>query len=125
MPVRTRLTYRHSPGLAWPPLRPTFGSFRRELAWAARSPSGPVSQAEVPIYATEAIRGYIDHLNDVAYVRAVFAIADVPAIGAVLEHMIRHGDRSDVRDALLFTEDVIRFGMHFDFASWFGHSPLL
>jgi hypothetical protein len=67
----------------------------------------------------------MDHPLDAAYARAVFDAAGVPAIGAVLENMVRRGERDDVRDALSFTEDVIRFGMHLEFASYFCRSSLL
>jgi hypothetical protein len=50
-------------------------------------------------------------MHDAAYVRAVFAGAGTASVLALLEEMVRGGDRSDVSAALLFTQDGIVFGL--------------
>jgi hypothetical protein len=57
----------------------------------------------------EAIRVYIDHLQDGAYVSAIFNKVNTSTVLALLADMLRGGERNDVGHGLLFTEDAILF----------------
>jgi hypothetical protein len=71
------------------------------------------------------IRTYTDHLEDADYCRAVFALADVPTICAVLVAMFQSGDRSVVVDALHFMCDVVNYGMLPEFTQRLPRSGIL
>jgi hypothetical protein len=62
------------------------------------------------------IRDYVDHLEDTAYVRAVFAAAGVSGVAGLLVAMLRGGDRDAALAAGLFLRDAVLFGMAPDFA---------
>jgi hypothetical protein len=70
------------------------------------------------------IRGYIDHLLDGQYTRSVFALADVPRIGALIAEMVRGGDAREVNDALGFVRDVVNNRMLPEFDEYIPKSPL-
>ena len=57
------------------------------------------------------VRDYIDHLEDAAYVRELFASQDVTGVSRVLVAMLRSGDAHETQAALLFVRDVVNYGM--------------
>jgi hypothetical protein len=65
----------------------------------------------VPDDPLEALRCSMDHLQDAAYVRAMFTRFGMPTVLTLLDDLVGTGERSDVHAALLFSEYAIRFGL--------------
>jgi len=57
------------------------------------------------------IRWYPDHLEDVAYVRAIFAAAGLAGVAGRLAAMLRSADRDEALAAMAFLRDAVNYGM--------------
>lgn len=57
------------------------------------------------------VRDYIDHLEDAAYVRELFAAEGVAGVSRGLVALLRSGDAHETQAALLFVRDVVNYGM--------------
>jgi len=57
------------------------------------------------------VRDYIDHLEDGAYVRELFASEGVGGVSRVLVAMLRSGDAHEANAAFLFIRDVVNYAM--------------
>lgn len=94
----------------------------------ASGPTAPPAREEpgvVPDDPREAIRDFMDHLQDRAYVRALLARFGTPTVLALLADLVRAGERDDVNVALLLAENAMRFGLATrDFADAYRRSDL-
>ncbi len=71
------------------------------------------------------ISGYLDHLQDRAYVTSVVSRAPIAELGRTLASMLRSGDRQAATDAAQFAQDAVIFGLSPAFAEYFPRSPVL
>jgi hypothetical protein len=110
-----------------PPLR-TPQAIRSKLSTAVRArnrrgtkPAGELPGADL----ANLISGYLDHLQDQAYVSGVVSRAPMAELGRTLASMLRSGERQAATDAALFAQDAVMFGFSPAFARYFPRSPVL
>jgi hypothetical protein len=71
------------------------------------------------------VRGYVDHLEDAAYVRDLFASEGVAGASRALVAMLRSGDSHEAQAAALFIRDVVNYGMAPPFTEHLPRSGLI
>src|SRR5579859_1219424 len=89
---------------------------RRTVTQSAAPPVMPIKSL---------IAGYIDHLQEGAYVAAVFVEAPMAEIDRLLASMLRSGNREEVGHANLFMQDAVMFGFSPEFARYLPRSSAL